>query len=338
MGMLDSFIRKAAKAAEKSAKKAAKQAEAARKQQARQQKVGQTASRPQKQKDLPKGVWVDEWTGEVHKRVPFDPPHPEWPVIDVSGTEEVTLFTYDAEMLDGMPDGAWIEIEAVPYDVELYSSRAESCESSEDFGTAVAFYGVVIGITSGSLECLKEIAASGRRVKFRAIKKGMLEDYDGIPRMKCQVMSPRLIKEWWKAEQRDPGRFALSEESRDEIEQVNRKEKVRAWRERDLGTKLPDEWDDVDIYVGDKLPYSPQEGVTPVDVSTELIPTPKGSKAKPKVSIRISGVEILQAGACNGYYSTVASHVGEKPFGAYIRNLRRENGDQTTRLVIVWSK
>ena len=338
MGMLDSFIRKAAKAAEKSAKKAAKQAELARQQQTQQQKARQTMPHSQPQIGLPQGVWVDEWSGEVHRRVTFTPPHPEWPVMDVSGTEDVTLYTYDAEMLDGMPDGAWIEVEAVPYDVELYSSRAGSLSSSEDFGTAVAFYGVVIGITSGWLECLKEIAASGRRVKFRAVKNGMLEDYDGIPRLVCQVIDPKLIKAWWRIEKRFPGKYCLSEISRDAIEAEGYKELRREWRENDLGIKLPDEWEDVDIYVGDTLPYAPQTGITPVDVSAELIPTPEGSKAQPKVSVRISGMEILQASARNGYYEAVVSHAGEEPLGAYIRKVEHETGDPTVRLVIVWPK
>ena len=336
--MLESLIQKAAKAADKSAKKAAKQVELARQQQAQRQKERQTMPQPQPQSGLPKGVWVDEWSGEVHRRVTFAHPHPEWPVMDMSGTEEVTLYTYDAEMLDGMPDGAWIEVEAVPYDVELYSSRAGSLHNSEEYGTAVAFYGVVIGITSGWLECLKDIAASGRRVKFRAVKKGMLEDYDGIPRMVCQVVDPKLIKAWWRIEKRTPGKYDLSENNRDTIEAEGYKELRREWRESDLGIKLPDEWEDVDIYVGDALPYAPQTGITPIDVSTELMPTPKGSKAKPKVSIRIAGIEILQASAYNGYYETVVAHAGEEPLGAYIRKVDYETGDPTVRLVIVWPK
>ena len=327
MGKMMRILKQTAKAA-KTIKKAADEAgKAKRNKQASKQNKHRTV-RPT---DAP---CVDE---AAMYRVHYSPLHPEWPVMNVSGTEENTLYTYDAEILNGMPDGAWIELEVVPYDVELRSSSTGAFSSSEGFGTPVAFNGIVIGITSGKLEELKNIAASGRRVVLRAKKKGMLAGHENTPEMVCQTISTRLIGAWWRVEKCNPGAFALSPDNGNAIFEADDRLRKKGWREEDLGIALPDDYDDIDIFVGDKLPYSPQPGITKVDVSTAAIPAPEGSKAKPKISVMISGIEVLQASARNGYYKTIAEHVGEKPIGAYIRKVEYETGDPTVRLVIVWA-
>ena len=69
-----------------------------------------------------------------------------------------------------------------------------------------------------------------------------------------------------------------------------------------------------------------KSGIFPVEVSTELIPTPRGSTAKPHVAVFVDGTMVTDVGARCVHYKTLAEHAGERPYFACCQKREGHNG------------
>jgi len=79
-----------------------------------------------------------------------------------------------------------------------------------------------------------------------------------------------------------------------------------------------------------------KSGVFPVEVSTELIPTPRGSTAKPHVAVFVDGSMAADVSARCVHYKTLAEHAGERPYFACCQKREGHDGSPIWRVTVVY--
>lgn len=129
----------------------------------------------------------------------------------------------------------------------------------------------------------------------------------------------------------------VTDKGREHERQVERK---RA--EKRCGGRLPKEYDEAVINFDDGKWLGPRsmDGVNSVNIALELVPTPKGSKAKPHVLVKIGDTVLYEATARNQVYETLLAHVGETPLSAAYQRLDSTQylGSQYWKLSMAWKR
>lgn len=91
------------------------------------------------------------------------------------------------------------------------------------------------------------------------------------------------------------------------------------------------------VYIeDDKWTGMRKSGVFPVEVSTELIPTPRGSTAKPHVAVFVDGAMAADVSARCVHYKTLAEHAGERPYFACCQKREGHDGSPIWRVTVVY--
>lgn len=104
---------------------------------------------------------------------------------------------------------------------------------------------------------------------------------------------------------------------KDVVEALERS-RERARIERFVGKRVPENADTAIKNINNSEWHGPRSHGSPkqLDIETSIIPTPKGSQAKPHIRISFKGTELFEANARMECYKVLAKHVGERPFCA----------------------
>lgn len=254
----------------------------------------------------------------------------------LEGDEERTAYTYDGAPLKGTRKGSEFYVEVVTSPVYLYSKVTGSDWDGSAGGIALAYNGRPFGITNALSSTLREISAVGYRIRIKAKRVGMY--CEGIPEIVLMIPEPDEIFLWRDACRALGREVPFSDRHCQECEDAAWLERER-WRlSKATGINLPlgVEGDVIfvedDKWTGDK----PANRSVKVDISTELIPTPKGSSAKPHVLIRYGEEAFCELSARNRQHSTFLKHAGETPYLATCKKHARGDGTHCWQITVVY--
>ena len=254
----------------------------------------------------------------------------------LEGDEERTAYTYDGAPLKGTRKGSEFYVEVVTSPVYLYSKVTGSDWDGSAGGIALAYNGRPFGITNALSSTLREISAVGYRIRIKAKRVGMY--CEGIPEIVLMIPEPDEIFLWRDACRALGREVPFSDRHSQECEDAAWLERERSRLSKATGTNLPlgVEGDVIfvedDKWTGDK----PANRSVKVDISTELIPTPKGSSAKPHVLIRYGEEAFCELSARNRQHSTFLKHAGETPYLATCKKHARGDGTHCWQITVVY--
>ena len=257
-------------------------------------------------------------------------------ILTLEGDEERTVYTYDGAPLKGTRKGSKFYVEVVTSPVHLHSEATGSDWDGSTGGVALAYNGRVFGMTGALEKTFREIAAAGYWIRIKAKRVGMY--CEGIPEIVLMIPDPAEIFLWRDACKGLGREVPFDERHSQECEHAAELERTRWHLSKMTGVVLPlgvdgdtlfvedDEW------VGDK----PAAGTVKVDISTELIPTPKGSSAKPHVLVRCCGKAFRELSARNRQHALFLKHVGDTPYLATCKKHVRDDGTYCWKVTVVF--
>ncbi len=255
----------------------------------------------------------------------------------LEGDEERRVYTYDVSPLKGISEGQAFYAEAVARRVRLRSPYSGEIWDTSEGGVAYAVKGAVFGASNTLDETIKGLMRDGFTVKVKMKHVGA---YDSrVPEIVMLVPESNEVFEWRDACKRLGRAVPFEDRHSPEAEAAAEKERERFKLERAMRTELPDGTDGVVIWLEkDKWGGAkPRKGVAKIDLCTEWVPVPEGSKAKPHIAIVEDGKPVAEINARNGCYKFLAAHVGEKPIASTCERYKREApGDYAWRVAIAY--
>lgn len=256
--------------------------------------------------------------------------------ITLEGECERTVYTYDGSPLNGTRKGSVIYADVVTKHTRLHSNATGTDWDSTDGGVALAVNGVPFGMTNTLAETFKELDRAGYAVKVKLKRVGLY--CKGIPEMVMMIPQPEEVFRWRNACRALGREVPFSDRHTDECERAADLENKRRRLSRLSGLNLPIGVDgDVFFIKNDDWPGAkPHTRCEPVEISTELIPLRKGSKAKPHIAVRVSGEIFTELSARNRQYQTIAKHVGDKPYAATCQRRTLNDGTNGWQIVVVY--
>ena len=256
--------------------------------------------------------------------------------LTLAGDSERRIYTYDGSPLKGTRKGSVLYADVITEPIRLHSDVTGSDWDSSDGGVALAVNGAPFGMTSTLDKTFRELDEAGYSVKVKVKRVGMY--CEGIPEMVLMIPDPNEVFHWRDACRALGREVPFEERHSDECERAADMENERHRLSRSSGLELPVGVDGDVFFIEDDSWHGPKPstGYAPVEISTELIPTPKGSSAKPHISVSASGRAFVELSARNRQYQAMARHIGESPFAATCQRKLRDDGTFCWQVAVVY--
>lgn len=267
--------------------------------------------------------------------------HPAARVIDIDGDCEKTVFAYVGVPFKGIRKGAEFYVDPLGHDIVLHSKSTGTTADSAEFGdTPLSYNGTVFGFTFSGLGFLKEMVAAGFTIRLKVKKTGMYSP--GVPELVSLTAEPRLLEQWWERQKTLTVPVPFSEE--DELARYEAKReaqyraKVAQVRSKRTGIELAKDSLEVWItvtdrnWIGGELPGKDLR-FTP---SFEIVPTPKGSSAKPHIRVLADGNPLVEISAMSTEAYKQISANRERPCRAIYMRDYYQDGTDHTKLYLVF--
>lgn len=255
--------------------------------------------------------------------------------ISFRGECERTVYVYYGEPLKKVRKGDVFDAEVVTKPMRLRSDLTDGVWDTTDDGFALAYKGKVFGAASVLGNTFKDIAKLGYKITVSCRMTGWYAR--GVPAVVMMIDEPEEIFAWLNA-CKGLGRDVRFEDRHSpECESAALSERIRFELSKACGRELPTGVDGDYVYIeDDKWDGRRISGIFPVEVSTELIPTPRGSTAKPHVAVFVDGAMVADVGARNMHYKALAEHVGERPYFACCQKREGYDGFPVWRVTVVY--
>lgn len=261
--------------------------------------------------------------------------HPAARAIDIDGDCEKTVFAYVGVPFKGIRKGTEFYVDPLGRDMVIHSKSTGTTADSAEFGdTPLSYNGTAFGFTYSGLGFLKEMVAAGFTFRLKVKKTGMFSP--GVPELVSLTAEPRLLEQWWERQKTLTTPVPFSEE--DELIRLEAKReaqyraKVAQVRRRRTGIELAKDSLEVWItvtdrnWIGGELPRKDLR-FTP---SFEIVPTPKGSSAKPHIRVLADGNPLVEISAMSTEVYKQISANRERPCRAiYMWDYYQDSTDQT---------
>lgn len=267
--------------------------------------------------------------------------HPAARVINIDGDCEKTVFAYVGAPFKGIRKGAEFYVEPLGHDMVLHSKSTGTTADSAEFGdTPLSYNGTAFGFTYSGLGFLKEMVAAGFTLRLKVKKTGMYSP--GVPELVSLTAEPRLLEQWWERQKTLTIPVPFSEEDELTRYEARREAQYRARvaqvRRRRTGIELAKDSLEVWItvtdrnWIGGELPRKDLR-FTP---SFEIVPTPKGSSAKPHIRVLADGNPLVEINARSDEIYKRISANRERPCRAIYMWDYYQDGTDQTKLYLVF--
>lgn len=255
--------------------------------------------------------------------------------ISLRGKCERPVYVYYGEPLRKIRKGDVFDAEVVTKPMRLRSELTGGVWDTTDDGFALAYKGKVFGAASALGNTFKDITELGYRITVSCRMTGWYAK--GIPTVVMMIDEPEEIFAWLDACKGLGRDVSFEERHSPECESAALSERTRLELSKACGRELPVGVDGDCVYIeDDKWTGKRKSGIFPVEVSTELIPTPRGSKAKPHVAVFVDGAMVTDVSARCVHYKTLAEHAGERPYFACCQKREGHNGFPIWRVTVVY--
>lgn len=255
--------------------------------------------------------------------------------ISFRGECERTVYVYYGEPLRKIRKGDVFDAEVVTKPMRLRSELTGGVWGTTDNGFALAYKGKVFGAASALGNTFKDITELGYRITVSCRMTGWYAK--GIPTVVMMIDEPEEIFAWLDACKGLGRDVSFEERHSPECESAALSERTRLELSKACGRDLPVGVDGDCVYIeDDKWTGMRKSGVFPVEVSTELIPTPRGSTAKPHVAVFVDGAMAADVSARCVHYKTLAEHAGERPYFACCQKREGHDGFPIWRVTVVY--
>lgn len=255
--------------------------------------------------------------------------------ISFRGECERTVYVYYGEPLRKIRKGDVFDAEVVTKPMRLRSELTGGVWDTTDNGFALAYKGKVFGAASALGNTFKDITELGYRITVSCRMTGWYAR--GIPTVVMMIDEPEEIFAWLDACKGLGRDVSFEERHSPECESAALSERTRLELSKACGRELPVGVDGDCVYIeDDKWTGMRKSGVFPVEVSTELIPTPRGSTAKPHVAVFVDGAMAADVSARCVHYKTLAEHAGERPYFACCQKREGHDGFPIWRVTVVY--
>jgi len=255
--------------------------------------------------------------------------------ISFRGECERTVYVYYGEPLRKIRKGDVFDAEVVTEPMRLRSELTGGVWDTTDDGFALAYKGKVFGAASALGNTFKDITELGYRITVSCRMTGWYAK--GIPTVVMMIDEPEEIFTWLDACKGLGRDVSFEERHSPECESAALSERTRLELSKACGRELPVGVDGDCVYIeDDKWTGRRKSGIFPVEVSTELIPTPRGSKAKPHVAVFVDGAMVTDVSARCVHYKTLAEHAGERPYFACCQKREGHDGFPIWRVTVVY--
>lgn len=255
--------------------------------------------------------------------------------ISFRGECERTVYVYCGEPLRKIRKGDVFDAEVVTKPMRLRSELTGGVWDTTDNGFALAYKGKVFGAASALGNTFKDITELGYRITVSCRMTGWYAK--GIPTVVMMIDEPEEIFAWLDACKGLGRDVSFEERHSPECESAALSERTRLELSKACGRELPVGVDGDCVYIeDDKWTGMRKSGVFPVEVSTELIPTPRGSTAKPHVAVFVDGAMAADVSARCVHYKTLAEHAGERPYFACCQKREGHDGFPIWRVTVVY--
>lgn len=255
--------------------------------------------------------------------------------ISFRGECERTVYVYYGEPLRKIRKGDVFDAEVMTKPMRLRSELTGGVWDTTDNGFALAYKGKVFGAASALGNTLKDIAELRYRITVSCRMTGWYAK--GIPTVVMMIDEPEEIFAWLDACKGLGRDVSFEERHSPECESAALSERTRLELSKACGRELPVGVDGDCVYIeDDKWTGMRKSGVFPVEVSTELIPTPRGSTAKPHVAVFVDGAMAADVSARCVHYKTLAEHAGERPYFACCQKREGHDGFPIWRVTVVY--
>lgn len=255
--------------------------------------------------------------------------------ISFRGECERTVYVYYGEPLRKIRKGDVFDAEVVTKPMRLRSELTGGVWDTTDNGFALAYKGKVFGAASALGNTFKDITELGYRITVSCRMTGWYAK--GIPTVVMMIDEPEEIFAWLDACKGLGRDVSFEERHSPECESAALSERTRLELSKACGRELPVGVDGDCVYIeDDKWTGMRKSGIFPVEVSTELIPTPRGSKAKPHVAVFVDGAMVTDVSARCVHYKTLAEHAGERPYFACCQKREGHDGSPIWRVTVVY--
>ena len=255
--------------------------------------------------------------------------------ISFRGECERPVYVYYGEPLRKIRKGDVFDAEVVTKPMRLRSELTGGVWDTTDDGFALAYKGKVFGAASALGNTFKDITELGYRITVSCRMTGWYAK--GIPTVVMMIDEPEEIFAWLDACKGLGRDVSFEERHSPECESAALSERTRLELSKACGRELPVGVDGDCVYIeDDKWTGMRKSGVFPVEVSTELIPTPRGSTAKPHVAVFVDGAMAADVSARRVHYKTLAEHAGERPYFACCQKREGHDGFPIWRVTVVY--
>lgn len=255
--------------------------------------------------------------------------------ISFRGECERTVYVYYGEPLRKIRKGDVFDAEVVTKPMRLRSELTGGVWDTTDNGFALAYKGKVFGAASALGNTFKDITELGYRITVSCRMTGWYAK--GIPTVVMMIDEPEEIFAWLDACKGLGRDVSFEERHSPECESAALSERTRLELSKACGRELPVGVDGDCVYIeDDKWTGMRKSGVFPVEVSTELIPTPRGSTAKPHVAVFVDRAMAADVSARCVHYKTLAEHAGERPYFACCQKREGHDGFPIWRVTVVY--
>lgn len=255
--------------------------------------------------------------------------------ISFRGECERPVYVYYGEPLRKIRKGDVFDAEVVTKPMRLRSEPTGGVWDTTDDGFALAYKGKVFGAASALGNTFKDITELGYRITVSCRMTGWYAK--GIPTVVMMIDEPEEIFAWLDACKGLGRDVSFEERHSPECESAALAERTRLELSKACGRELPVGVDGDCVYIeDDKWAGMRKSGVFPVEVSTELIPTPRGSTAKPHVAVFVDGSMAADVSARCVHYKTLAEHAGERPYFACCQKREGHDGSPIWRVTVVY--
>lgn len=255
--------------------------------------------------------------------------------ISFRGECERTVYVYYGEPLRKIRKNDVFDAEVVTKPMRLRSELTGGVWDTTDDGFALAYKGKVFGAASALGNTFKDITELGYRITVSCRMTGWYAK--GIPTVVMMIDEPEEIFAWLDA-CKGLGRGVRFEDRHSpECEAATSKVQTARMLSKMCGRELPVGVDGDCVYIeDDKWAGRRKSGIFPVEVSTELVPTPRGSTAKPHVAVFVDGAMAADVSARCVHYKTLAEHAGERPYFACCQKREGHDGSPIWRVTVVY--
>lgn len=250
----------------------------------------------------------------------------------LEGNEERRVYVYDGAPLKGTRKGSVFYVEVARKPVRLVSTlNMTEWDSETDGGVALTINGTPFGMTGTLEKTFRKLIDKGYSISIKAKRKGMYDT--GIPEVSLLIPDPQEIFRWLDACDELGEEVPFDERNSPRCEAAAAAHGERKRLEFGLGISLPEGSEGVifnlDEWAGSGHPQ----------IETSVIPTPKGSQAKPHIVVKDGERKIAEVSARNGQYRVLSEHVGESPFATGVRKMDSmiDAGGHYWRLTIAYA-